>query len=121
MKGRKINASLVPANCSVVTLVDNSSPGDSSIGMNIPEAELAGCGVRSDDLRDVNETAALVLDAKKKGGKSGLVIRTGGSPKNFMLQTEPQIQEVVKIKEEGDDSFLIRRKQTTCISRRNTR
>jgi len=74
--------------------------------MNIAEAELAGCGVRIDVLRDVNETAALVLDAKKKGGKSGLVIWGGGSPKNFMLQTEPQIQEVLKIREKGHDFFL---------------
>ena len=28
------------------------------------------------------------------------------SPKNFMLQTEPQIQEVLKIRQKGDDFFL---------------
>jgi deoxyhypusine synthase len=37
---------------------------------------------------------------------SGLLIFGGGSPKNFMLQTEPQIQEVLKIKEKGHDFFL---------------
>ena len=30
----------------------------------------------------------------------------GGSPKNFMLQTEPQIQEVLRIKEFGQDFFI---------------
>jgi len=30
----------------------------------------------------------------------------GGSPKNFMLQTEPQIQEVMGIEEKGHDYFL---------------
>jgi deoxyhypusine synthase len=30
----------------------------------------------------------------------------GGSPKNFMLQTEPQIQEVLRIKEVGQDYFF---------------
>jgi deoxyhypusine synthase len=30
----------------------------------------------------------------------------GGSPKNFMLQTEPQIQEVLGIDEKGHDYFL---------------
>jgi len=30
----------------------------------------------------------------------------GGSPKNFMLQTEPQIQEVLGIDERGHDYFL---------------
>jgi deoxyhypusine synthase len=30
----------------------------------------------------------------------------GGSPKNFMLQTQPQIQEVFQIEESGHDYFL---------------
>jgi deoxyhypusine synthase len=47
-----------------------------------------------------------VLDAKRGGGKSGVLILGGGSPKNFMLQTEPQIQEVLGIDEKGHDYFL---------------
>jgi deoxyhypusine synthase len=86
--------------------VYSSSPGDSSIGMNIAEAELSGYATRLDVLLDVNETAAIVLDAKRKGGKSGVLIFGGGSPKNFMLQTEPQIQEVLGIREKGHDFFL---------------
>ena len=82
------------------------SPGDSSIGMNIAEVELSGYATRIDVLLDVNETAAIVLDAKRRGGRSGVLIFGGGSPKNFMLQTEPQIQEVLKIKEKGHDFFL---------------
>ena len=35
-----------------------------------------------------------------------MVLWGGGSPKNFMLQTEPQIQEVLRIKEYGQDYFL---------------
>ena len=42
----------------------------------------------------------------KKGGKSGIFILGGGSPKNFALQTEPQIQEVLGIDEKGHDYFL---------------
>jgi deoxyhypusine synthase len=57
-------------------------------------------------LRDVNETAAIVLDAKRSGGTSGVLIMGGGSPKNFVLQTEPQIQEVLQIKEKGHDYYL---------------
>ena len=82
------------------------SPGDSSIGMNIAEVELSGYDTRIDVLRDVNETAALVFDAKRRNGKSGVVIFGGGSPKNFMLQTEPQIQEILKIDEKGHDFFI---------------
>jgi deoxyhypusine synthase len=74
--------------------------------MNVAEVALSGHSTRIDVLLDVNETAAIVLDAKRKGGKSGVVIMGGGSPKNFLLQTEPQIQEVLGIDEKGHDYFL---------------
>lgn len=83
-----------------------SSPGDSSIGMNIAALALQGKGPRIDITADVNETAAIVLDAKRSGGKSAVLIIGGGSPKNFMLQTEPQIQEVLGIEEKGHDYFV---------------
>ena len=63
-------------------------------------------GPRIDIARDVNETAAIVLGAKRSGGKSAVLILGGGSPKNFMLQTEPQVQEVLGIEEKGHDYFL---------------
>ncbi|MBL8977982.1 MAG: deoxyhypusine synthase [Gemmatimonadetes bacterium] len=83
-----------------------SSPGDSSIGMNVAEQALAGSRLRFDVSADVNETAAIVLEAKRTGGKSAAFIVGGGSPKNFLLQTEPQIQEVLGIDERGHDYFL---------------
>jgi deoxyhypusine synthase len=86
--------------------VYTSSPGDSSIGMNVAEQALAGSKLRFDVSADVNETAAIVLEAKRSAGKSGCLIVGGGSPKNFMLQTEPQIQEVLGIDERGHDYFL---------------
>ncbi len=102
--------------------VFTSSPGDSSIGMNIAALALEGYGLTLDPNLDVNQTAAIVLEAKRAGGtraggragagakrvpgKSAVFICGGGSPKNFMLQTEPQIQEVLGIKEEGHDYFL---------------
>jgi deoxyhypusine synthase len=83
-----------------------SSPGDSSIGMNVAAKALTGNRLRIDVNSDVNETAAIVLDAKRTGGKSAVFILGGGSPKKFLLQTEPQIQEVLKIEEKGHDYFL---------------
>lgn len=83
-----------------------SSPGDSSIGMNLAALQLEGYALRIDPLRDVNQSAAIVYDAKQKGGKSGVFILGGGSPKNFMLQTEPQIQEVLGLEDAGHDYFL---------------
>jgi deoxyhypusine synthase len=83
-----------------------SSPGDSSIGMNLAALQLEGSQLRLDPLRDVNQSAAIVWDAKKHKGRSGVFILGGGSPKNFMLQTEPQIQEVLGLEEAGHDYFL---------------
>ena len=83
-----------------------SSPGDSSIGMNVAEQALTGSRLRFDPSADVNETSAIVFDAKIQGGKSGVLIIGGGSPKNFVLQTEPQIQEVLGISEKGHDYYL---------------
>lgn len=83
-----------------------SSPGDSSIGMNIAALALEGNRLLLDPNQDVNETASIVLDAKRSNGKSAVMILGGGSPKNFMLQTEPQIQEVLGIDEKGHDYFL---------------
>ncbi len=86
--------------------VYTSSPGDSSIGMNIAAEALRGNELLLDVSRDVNETAAIVLAAKRSGGKSAVLILGGGSPKNFILQTEPQIQEVLGIEEKGHDYYL---------------
>jgi len=86
--------------------VYTSSPGDSSIGMNVAEQALTGSRLRFDPSADVNETSAIVFDAKTHGGKSGVLIIGGGSPKNFVLQTEPQIQEVLGISEKGHDYYL---------------
>ncbi|MDQ1707975.1 MAG: deoxyhypusine synthase [Pyrinomonadaceae bacterium] len=94
-----------------------SSPGDSSIGMNVAAKALLGNKLAFDPSLDVNETAAIVLAAKRNGGSgtgrgkkkaglSGCFILGGGSPKNFLLQTEPQIQEVLGIDERGHDYFL---------------
>ena len=101
--GRK---SLLAAAYAAGVPVYTSSPGDSSIGMNVAAKALTGNRLRYDVTADVNETASIVLDAKRGGGKSAVLIFGGGSPKNFMLQTEPQIQEVLKIEEKGHDYFL---------------
>ncbi len=98
--------SLLAAAHTAAVPVYTSSPGDSSIGMNVAAKALAGNKLRYDVNADVNETAAIVLDAKRSGGKSAVLIFGGGSPKNFLLQTEPQIQEVLKIEEKGHDYFL---------------
>jgi deoxyhypusine synthase len=86
--------------------VYTSSPGDSSIGMNLAGVSLTHETALIDVRLDVNETAAIVHDAKGRGGKSAVLLIGGGSPKNFVLQTEPQIQEVLGLPEAGHDYFL---------------
>lgn len=124
LKGKSL---LAAANEHAVPLY-TSSPGDSSIGMNVAAKALQGNKLAFDPSLDVNETAAIVLAAKrglirdsvskrgrsarvkssgkKKTGRSAIFILGGGSPKNFALQTEPQIQEVLGIDERGHDYFL---------------
>ncbi|MFN3651440.1 MAG: homospermidine biosynthesis protein [Armatimonadota bacterium] len=86
--------------------VYTSSPGDSSIGMNVAAKRLSGSQLALDPEQDVNETAALVYHAKSTGGRSAVVIYGGGSPKNFALQTEPHLQEILGIPEAGHDYFI---------------
>ncbi|HOT44219.1 MAG TPA: deoxyhypusine synthase [Spirochaetota bacterium] len=92
--------------------VFTSSPGDSTIGMNVAGLELlAEAAGLADKFRlkinpsiDVNDSTAIILNAKNyEKGKTGVILVGGGSPKNFMLQTEPQIQEVLMIPEVGQD------------------
>jgi deoxyhypusine synthase len=79
-----------------------SSPGDSSIGMNVARNALDGSMLTLDPLADVNETTAIVLHATL----NGVIILGGGSPKNFYLQTQPQLWEVLGIEKGGHDYFI---------------
>ena len=88
-----------------------SSPGDSSIGMNVAAIALEGSQLVLDPALDVNETAAIAYCARESGtneaeGKSAAVIIGGGSPKNFLLQTQPQLHEVLGLEERGHDYFV---------------
>ena len=80
-----------------------SSPGDSSIGMNIAShALLNDSRFMIDPNRDVNEVCAIVLAGKK----NGCLILGGGSPKNFYLQAQPTLWEVYGIPKGGNDFFI---------------
>ncbi len=88
-----------------------SSPGDSSIGMNVAALALEGSILILDPALDVNETAAIAYFARESEtpgteGKSAALIIGGGSPKNFLLQTQPQIHEVLGLEERGHDYFI---------------
>ena len=101
-----VNRSLLSAAYAYEIPVYTSSPGDSSIGMNVAALALGGSELKIDTSRDVNETASFVYHTKKMGGKSAMIILGGGSPKNFMLQTEPYIQEILLLPDTGHDLFI---------------
>jgi deoxyhypusine synthase len=100
------NKSVIAAAHECGVPVYTSSPGDSSIGMNVAANSLLGGKLLIDVNLDVNETAAIVYDAKQSDQKSATLMIGGGSPKNFILQTEPQIQEVLGLEERGHDYYL---------------
>ena len=80
-----------------------SSPGDSSIGMNVAYHELMNDSrLMIDPNKDVNEVCAFIL----AGEKNGCVILGGGSPKNFYLQGQPTLWEVYGIPKGGNDYFI---------------
>lgn len=88
------------------------APGDSTIGMNIASLELLAEALnlthafrlKINPSRDVNESTTIVWNAKRdRDGKSAVILLGGGSPKNFMLQTEPQLQEILRLQENGHD------------------
>src|SRR5258707_15317623 len=70
--------------------------------MNVARNALDGSLLTLDRLADVNETTAIVLHAKR----NGVIILGGGSPKNFYLQTQPQLWEVLGINKGGHDYFI---------------
>jgi deoxyhypusine synthase len=105
------NSSLLATAYECGVPIYTSSPGDSSIGMNLAAMALEGFALQIDPLMDVNETAAIAYAARESGvpgveGKSAALIIGGGSPKNFLLQTQPQLHEVLGLEERGHDYFI---------------
>jgi deoxyhypusine synthase len=80
-----------------------SSPGDSSIGMNLVVPHLLKSPVALNPVLDVIETTAIVRDAES----NGVVEIGGGSPKNFYLQTQPTLHQILfDTSKGGHDYFL---------------
>ena len=95
--------SVVACAAKVGVPIYTSSPGDSSIGMNLAyHALLNGSSLMIDPNRDVNEVCAIILAGKR----NGCVILGGGSPKNFYLQGQPTLWEVYGIQKGGNDYFI---------------
>jgi deoxyhypusine synthase len=101
-----VGASIFAAAYRAGVPIYTSSPGDSALGMHVAENSLRDFGTHMIPSIDVNETAAIVYAAKRAHGKSAVFMVGGGSPKNFLLQTEPYMQEILHIEDVGHDYFL---------------
>ena len=82
--------------------VYTSAPGDSSIGMNLIIPHFFQREVPLDPLLDIIETTAIVRDGKK----NGVVEIGGGHPKNFYLQTQPTLWQILMKNIGGHDFFI---------------
>ncbi len=106
--GAPVKPSLLATAYELGLPVYSPSPGDSTLGLNASAIYTADpeAAPQVDPAIDVAEMAALVLEAKRQGGLSGVLIFGGGAPKNFLLQTEPQLQEILGVAEKGHDFFI---------------
>ena len=91
----------VAAECDVP--VYTSSPGDSSIGMNLVVPHMLDQPVQLNPILDIIETAAIVRAAEKNGA----VVLGGGSPKNFYLQTQPTLHQILRDPSKGGHDYFI--------------
>ena len=78
------------------------SPGDSYIGMYLALLLMLNNEVVIDTDLDILETAAIVFSCKK----TGAVELGGGAPKNFYMQTQPMLSQIMNIEKGGHDYFI---------------
>jgi deoxyhypusine synthase len=78
------------------------SPGDSSIGMNLAALKILKNDLIIDTDLDILETTAIVYSSEK----SGAVMLGGGAPKNFYMQTQPMLSQIMNIEKNGHDYFI---------------
>lgn len=80
-----------------------SSPGDSSVGMNLVIRHMFDKPIPLNPIDDVIETTAIVRAADR----NGVVEIGGGSPKNFYLQTQPTLHQILLDKSKGGHDFVV--------------
>jgi len=80
-----------------------SSPGDSSIGMNLIVPHLFEQPVHLNPMLDIIETTAIIRDAQR----NGVVEVGGGSPKNFYLQTQPTLHQILMDSSKGGHDYFL--------------
>jgi len=107
--GKRLIERGVEANRSILSMaaihqipVYTPSPADSSIGMNLARLKLSDGKLVVDTDLDVLETAAIIYDSQLNGA----VMLGGGAPKNFYMQTQPALSQILDIDKGGHDFFI---------------
>jgi deoxyhypusine synthase len=80
----------------------NPSPGDSSIGMNLAFLKLIDKKITIDTDLDILESTAIVFNSRK----TGAIELGGGAPKNFYMQTQPMLSQIMTMANKGHDYFI---------------
>ena len=75
---------------------------DSSIGMNIAYLYALNNSIHTDVEKDIIETTALIYSSNQSGG----VILGGGIAKNFFMQTQPMLSQILHLPERGHNYFI---------------
>ena len=78
------------------------SPGDSSTGMNLALYKMTNQNIMIDTDLDILESTAIIYNSKKNGS----VQLGGGAPKNFYMQTQPMLSQIMNIDKGGHDYFI---------------
>jgi deoxyhypusine synthase len=102
VKAKKPDCSIVATAAKYDVPIYTPSPGDSSIGMNLALLKLLNNKIVIDTDLDILETTAIIFNSKK----TGAVELGGGAPKNFYMQTQPMMNQIMNIKKSGHDYFI---------------
>ena len=107
--GKKINTKGTNPDYSVLATAAKAdvpiytpSPGDSSIGMNLALLKIINNKIVIDTDLDILETTAIIFASEK----TGAVELGGGAPKNFYMQTQPMLNQIMDIEKGGHDYFI---------------
>lgn len=82
------------------------APCDGTLGLNAAVLDMMDLPVEWDSIYDINEITGLAYWARQEERKSAVLILGGGVPKNYILQTGPQVQEIMNLEDDGHDYFV---------------
>jgi len=102
VKGKQPGSSIVATAAQYDVPIYTPSPGDSSLGMNLALLKLLNNDMVIDTDLDIIETTAIIFKSKK----TGAVELGGGAPKNFYMQTQPMLSQIMNIDKGGHDYFI---------------